>query len=286
MAEHMNANETFWDNEWADRVWTDWFPLDTRCPEFQSQAQKQPGLYRVSAKQHDGGLVYLGQTGRSLRERLMALARNVKRPRDHPPWNDPHTAAPVLWAYRIENDFEFLVSTTTIEAEDQVRQCVEDMLLYRHRLEAGQSTLCNHGRIHPFWTRASSRARNIAPRRLKVPVQYPSLPPARGNERVLADDWLGLPWSEFRALNSMRGPTEPGVYRISNGADLVYMGESRNLRARLGSHARTAPFAGCMASFVIMDGTYPHHRKERETDLVGAYYMRESRPPRYQYGGH
>ena len=52
------------------------------------------------------GLIYIGQTGRSLRERTMTLRNHSGRDRNNPPWNDPHTAAPALWAFRIENGFE------------------------------------------------------------------------------------------------------------------------------------------------------------------------------------
>jgi hypothetical protein len=47
----------------------------------------------------------MGQTGRGLRERVRSLAVNLYR--DEPPWNDPHTAAPGLWAWRVEEGYEY-----------------------------------------------------------------------------------------------------------------------------------------------------------------------------------
>lgn len=281
----MTKTASAFDDNWNRLTWTDWVLLDNQDSEFKRLTPKHPGLYRVRARNQDGNLVYIGQTGRNLKERLMDLARNVKKPINDPPWNDPHTAAPALWAYRIENHFEFLVSTSSVDLDYQVRQCFEDMLLYLHRLEFGHSTLCNHGRIHPFWTRASSRSRKMPTQRLEVPVDYPSLSPAQGNQDVLADDWLGLPWSEFKALDDFRLIPEPGVYRIFNGEDLVYLGESKSLSFRLATHAQNPQFAGCLASCVTMDDQFSHQRKERETDLVGAYYLSRSRPPLFQYLG-
>ena len=66
---------------------------------------------------------------------------------------------PLLWAYRHENNFQFELSVAPCELPSQLRQCQEDSLLYLHRIEYGHSTLCNHGRRHPLWTRAFALCR-------------------------------------------------------------------------------------------------------------------------------
>jgi hypothetical protein len=64
-------------------------------------------MYRI---QPVGGheLVYIGQTGRSLRERLMTLRRHSMA--IEMPFNDPHTAAPSLWALHDAEHMEFACS--------------------------------------------------------------------------------------------------------------------------------------------------------------------------------
>ena len=52
------------------------------------------------------------------------------------------------------------MSVFAIDLETRERQCVEDMLLYEYRLEAKESTLANHGRCHPKWTRPGNRKSN------------------------------------------------------------------------------------------------------------------------------
>jgi hypothetical protein len=66
-----------------------------------------------------------------------------------PPWNDPHTAAPILWAYRIENAYAFEISAAEINLSYAERQCFEDYLIYSHRKFYNYSTLANFGVAHP-----------------------------------------------------------------------------------------------------------------------------------------
>ena len=124
--------------------WSPWIPLDSDLQTYQEHIATAPGFYRVRAA-NQNSLVYIGQTGRSLRQRTRTeLSKQVMRPLDSPPWNDPHTAAPSLWAFRHEDGMEFEVSVAV--ADDltaQLRQCYEDALLYLHRREFGHSTLCN-----------------------------------------------------------------------------------------------------------------------------------------------
>ncbi len=82
---------------WCGLAWSDWLPLHAARSEFQRLIPRDPGLYRVRVIDANV-LAYVGQTGRDLRERSRALARHTTRSADDPPWNDPHTAAPGLWA--------------------------------------------------------------------------------------------------------------------------------------------------------------------------------------------
>lgn len=62
-------------------------------------------------------LVYVGQTGRSLRERLSSLRRHELSP--EMPFNDPHTAAPLLWALRHAEYVNFECSATPVDMPNE-----------------------------------------------------------------------------------------------------------------------------------------------------------------------
>jgi hypothetical protein len=271
-------------SSWGIIEWSAWVDLLPGGRKLSESICKLPGFYRIRSPSYPG-LVYVGQTGRNLRQRVQDLARGIMRDRSDPPWNDPHTAAPILWAYRTEDNFTFEVSVAAAELSKSDRECYEDYLLYQHRLHHGYSTLINHGRLHPLWTRASNRAKGRSTKRRDMPEVFDSLKPAIGNEDVLADDWLELDWSSFKSLSDTNAPNEPGVYRIVKGDEIVYIGQSGKLSSRIATHKSTATFSTAVISFSVMPGAAPHQLKERETDLIGAYYGREGRIPPMQYGG-
>jgi hypothetical protein len=250
---------------------------------YRQHIVKESGFYRIRADNLPH-LVYVGQTGRSLFERVRSLSRGVYRNLDDPPWNDPHTAAPLLWSYRHENLLHYEFSVAMAKLDYPTRQCQEDALLYLHRIEHGCSTLCNHGRLHPNWTRPSNRKRGIITIRRKQQIDYPSLPPAVGNDDYHSSDWLGLRWINPNNLD-VRELSNPGVYRITDNLSLTYMGESKDLNARLSTHRRDKRFNGCTYSVHLMPEALPHQLKERETDLIGGYFLKKNEPPIFQYRG-
>jgi len=103
-----------------------------------------------------------------------------------------------------------------------------------------------------------------------------------GDTNTLSLDWLGLEWTEFVSLSDARTDGS-GVYRVRRDNDILYFGESNKLRARLAAHATDARFAGCLVSAHTMRDALPHQPKERETDLIGAYFLATGVPPKFQY---
>lgn len=73
------------EQDWCGLAWTDWIPFDAPTGEFQA-VPTGPGLYRVRV-QGQPVFAYIGQTGRSLRERLGDLRRNTHA--REMPFNDP-----------------------------------------------------------------------------------------------------------------------------------------------------------------------------------------------------
>ena len=202
--------------------------------------------------------------------------------------NDPHTAAPAHWALIQEQGFDFEVAAAVVSSDTQMRQCQEDWLLFSYRLQSGHSTLCNHGRMHPRWTSPSNRKLGRGMVRRDVESQLDlslSLPPVVYTEDPTAAEWLRLKWSQWIDLRSGEStvPTGSGVYRLSDGTDPIYLGESINLRARLLSHARRLTSATLHASCARMVNPTKVELRERETDLIGAFIQATGTPPRYQY---
>jgi hypothetical protein len=91
--------------------WSDWVPLEGARSD--TAVPKLPGLYRIRSVE-TGRILYIGQTGRSLKERMGAL-KGVYG--DEMPYNDPHTAGPALWAHRIETGETFEVSVAVLEVD-------------------------------------------------------------------------------------------------------------------------------------------------------------------------
>lgn len=272
-------------DSWGELSWSSWIPLNSPLGLFQKYIIKSPGFYRIRSSQYKE-LVYVGQTGRNLRECTRMLGRGVYSDIDNPPWNDPHTAAPILWAYRHENHLDYELSVAFADFNTADRQCYEDYLLYLHRIEHGQSTLANHGRLHPFWTRPTNKRKGIQTKRLDNAKNYESIKPAiYNNKDYLNDKWLGLEWSQFKPIGDIISdiPSSSGVYRIKIGEDIVYFGESKNLKNRIISHSKNINFEKSLVSVHEMFGAYPYQLKEREVDLIGAYYLSTKSSPKYQY---
>jgi hypothetical protein len=127
-------------------------------------------------------LIYVGQTGRTLRERLLSLAAGVNA--EECPFYDPHTAAPHLWLLRRLNGVRLECSCAPVAGELQVLRGTEDMLLWRHRVETGLSTETNYGRFYPGYARPTNRwIVRGGPSGTRTPGRR-AVPLAEGNARI------------------------------------------------------------------------------------------------------
>ena len=103
----------YFNDNWCSLPWTRWVPFTATKEEFRI-IPKEPGLYRIRPIGKDF-LMYIGETRRTVHERLNELRHNIKRT-DLMPWNDPHTAAPSLWAWKDAEGFEYECSATPLDA--------------------------------------------------------------------------------------------------------------------------------------------------------------------------
>jgi hypothetical protein len=81
-------------------------------------------------------------------------------------------------------------------------------------------------------------------------------------------------------------PAQGGLYRLVHpqADELLYIGQSGNLQARLGTHARTAWADGSLANFCALPpDTSVQQRHEAENDLIAAFYQTHQAVPQFQF---
>jgi hypothetical protein len=204
---------SFLASDWLGLNWTAWVKLKAEKEERKNNPVSQ-GVYRVRPVGKNF-LMYIGQTS-NLKRRTRILARNSTKL--EMPSTDPHTAASNLWVWRQQQGWDYEVSVaTTSTLTRQNREGLECMLLWKYRLERGESTLCNHGGFHPDYVKSSDRSKGRKGRKLdssepRNPAGGPSSPPLRPLNTHISSDWMGLSWTEFRKLKTASLlPANPGV---------------------------------------------------------------------------
>ncbi|GER89727.1 hypothetical protein KDW_38890 [Dictyobacter vulcani] len=173
LAHPVSPTPSFMDETWCDFSWGPWLPLNS--PDIPTD----PGIYRVKATLGNE-LFFIGSTGRSLKGRIGDLYRNVMRDAKQMPFNDPHTAAPALWAWREETGVDFACSAITLPTQENL-QILVHYFLWQYRLEKGSSTVANHGRFPAHYVKSKDRKTGMRGYRLPEdqvnPAGGPSFPP-------------------------------------------------------------------------------------------------------------
>ena len=263
------------------------------------------GLYRVQAVD-DPLLAYVGQTGRSLRERVSALRGAFST---EMPYRDPHTAAPALWAWLATEPAELTVSVCPVDGATPWRKALEAVAIANHRQQHGRSPRWNFGRMPPGYRMSSAnntklvtagkRHRGAATTQL-LPAHAPGIAPQGPlDPDVQSDRWGGHKWSPWHPLNDLALSAPElgnGLYRIRGRTErLVYIGEG-NVRDRLLTHAgkllQDSPQGTALAAAAPLDYSVvlnrdwrPHQRLELETDLIAAHTIAFTAPPVAQFIG-
>jgi len=286
--------------------WSCWFPL--LGISRNASVPRLPGIYRVRRRDFDG-LDYIGQTGRSLRERLGALSRCHA---EQMPYRDPHTAAPALWALRHATEGEFEASYATVAGGSHTRKGLEALAIGLYRQEFGSSPTVQFGRV-PDGYRASSpnNARLVAAgSRFRGGVyDGPPLaehrigaPPAGSlTPDIQSQSWCGHRWNSWVALSNARyaiPASTVGLYRIRGDRDdiLLYIGQgvlpNRPLAhlAKIAAvgHAQGAIFAAqhrLEVSWVAKPQPPANQLLKLENDLIAAHMLHVNSAPAAQFKG-
>ena len=282
-----SAHASFLDETWCGFSWMPWLPLNS------SAIPRDPGVYRVRAVGGDA-LFYIGSTGRSLRERIGDLYRNIMRDATQMPFSDPHTAAPVLWAWRDATGIDFECSALPLSSQDNLDMLVH-YFLWRYHVEKGSSTLTNHGRSHPLYSKSGNRSTGRRGYRLPEgssnPAGGPGLEPLRLEGNPVEKNWMGLAWSDYYPLSSTdfkHIAASPAVYKVidKDKGELLLIESTPNLRNRLQDlKQKRWPCPHPEVAFVLQSPELLSFQlAELESDLLGAYYEQVGQAPKVQFG--
>lgn len=278
-AQPCQDEEASWlKNDWSVLQWSPWVSLLSPLGSIPSQ----PGLYRVKASD-SVELMYIGQTGLSLRSRIQQLRAGLMWA--EMPFNDPHTATPNLWCYRVESNLSYEVSAAPFLGSKPDRMATECFLLWQYRLARGESSLCNFGHFHSSFSKSGNR--KTGKRGLRIegePISRVSFPALQPIGSCLDIDWLGLEWTGWRDLSveGLRTPAVAGLYRLRCQDELVYIGETDSLASRLRTHSKS--ISDVEFSFHLLPGSSSVNRREWESDAIGAYFSVHGRAPKRQFG--
>ena len=287
--------------------WSQWQPLQGIGKNKTISAGA--GLYRVRS-QNKNNLDYIGQTGRSLRERLGALAIGIYK--DYMPYRDPHTASPAFWATQQTQDMELEASVCEISDVSKPHlKGLECLAIYEHRIKFGLSPSFNFGRMPTGFSNSSGNNKNLIKSGKRFRGQLITetldchkkgmapLEPIKNTNKNLGQI-LQLNWSEWShqdAHKNLKG-FETGLYilRHKNKNVFLYVGEGK-IKDRINAHLkkgqkpnhRQYPFfkdhRDIEISYAINNSLKSHHRLEIENDLIGAYLKKFNDIPRAQFIG-
>lgn len=276
-------------------AWTPWQPL--RRSWLDRTLPSSPGLYRIRSF-GQAQLLYIGQTGRALHQRLRDL-QGVYGP--EMPYRDPHTVAPALWALRQLHAAEFEVSVAAVEGTAPHRKAVEAYAISQHREDFGVSPALNFGRMPKGYTMSSQRRERQRgqPTDQDDASHLGSAPPMGPLLAELDGSWGGHAWSPWTAAGTVASqvPAQAvGLYRIRSGVTgaLLYIGQGR-LRDRLTAHVAKAPshVQGAIfklepelqASWTVIFDSPRHQLLELENDLIASYLLVSGQVPAAQFLG-
>lgn len=291
MGHNMTNEFGVYDRDWLGLDWSPWLSLHPDDEEVRTLST-DPGLYRVRHVDYEG-LVYIGETGRSLRGRIYSLRRGIYD--GEMPFSDPHTASPSLWAIvdRHGPGFEVSGATPAMAEDKQQRKAIEDALIALHRRGTKTNLVGNFGRMPPGYSKSKTRSTEVRGGRSDDdslrsfregvnPLEWVN------SETVTDSKWMGLDWSNPQPLeDATKGvPEKGGVYRIWDPATcppLEYIGETVSLKNRLARHRRNRDGTLQFSYSVLPDLKEKFQLSQVESELLGAHWLACGEAPVDQY---
>jgi predicted GIY-YIG superfamily endonuclease len=276
----------FLKQDWCGLRWSEWIPFENGV----SRVPSSSGLYRVKPRANTK-LIYIGQTS-NLKQRVRVLISEIKKP--VMPFRDPHNGAPCLWVWQKEEGYTYEYSFSEVENNNVLRKAYEHYLFWKYRLEYGESPNCSFGKFHRSYVISSNSSRGIHGCRLENQTNNAGLDshkPLQLCGRYSDENWMGLNWIEplkleYDEVTDLEN--KPAVYKIFTGQELLYIGETNELKCRMKDHLdKTWQTLEVYFSYSIQDtNILPHQLKEIENDLIAACFEQEKRVPLFQFQNH
>ena len=129
---------------WESHAWSEWFLLDAAITPRGAKAPDTPGLYRLRCKRQSG-LIYIGETGDSLRTRLRQLRKATEYVARGRPPGPPHVAGGCVLEHE---NAGFVVEVSWVEKptlDSRDRKGVECELIAAYRKTTGKNPICQFG---------------------------------------------------------------------------------------------------------------------------------------------
>ena len=130
---------------WEGHDWSDWYKMEKATVGPTAKAPDVPGLYRVRCVGR-AGLTYIGETGRSLRDRLRQLKSSMKCIAENRPNSVSHVAGGCVWKESCEGSIAIEVSwVEKPDMDKRERKGIECELISAYRKIRHDNPVCQFG---------------------------------------------------------------------------------------------------------------------------------------------
>jgi len=260
------------------------------------------GLYRILQVGAEVPVIYIGQTGRSLRERLRQMLGAYN---EEMPYRDPHTVAPALWALRVSEQAEFHAQWHGLDTDPRVRLGLEALAISLERRDRGSSPrFCFGGMPTGFRISSGNNSKLAAagkrfrggPDAAALPTAPSIAPTGDLSSDPMSREWMNLPWSTWVPFADVSSTPSRGIYRLrgNNDGALTYIGIGK-VKERLTAHGKKSQRGndGLKSLFgAVREASWcdlsdlPHRQLlEIENDLIASHVVTVGAIPLAQFMG-
>jgi hypothetical protein len=126
---------------WSGFAWSEWHELGIALRPRQSPVPVEPGIYRIRLR-GSSRLIYIGQTGRSLRGRFGQLRASMRRAAEALDARAPHVAGACVFEHERRGGTVEVSWVPTPDLDKRERLGREVDLIAAYRRVAGESPAC------------------------------------------------------------------------------------------------------------------------------------------------
>jgi hypothetical protein len=119
-------------SSWEGYVWSEWHTLERAIASRMAQAPDIDGLYRLRCA-NQAGLIYIGETGKSLRGRFRQLYKAMEYAANGKSGGPPHVAGLCVWKHTLKGHAIEVSWVETHNLDRRNRKGVECELIAAYR---------------------------------------------------------------------------------------------------------------------------------------------------------